>query len=373
MHDAIGVITNKPESNILGDLTKYRSLNTVPFGGKYKLIDFALSNMVNTGIGKIGVIGSHKYKSLVEHLGTGQEWSLSRKSKALSILNGGMSFYVNEHPRINLNDFLVNIEFFESVNKKNVVISGSDLISNISYLDAINFHKKKQADITMIYKAFDDNCGFDEYDTLLNIDHSDQKVIEICEYPNSDSNMLFIDMLIIKKDLLMTMIKSCDCLGVNWDLIEVIKNNISQLVTYAYPYEGYFCKVNSIKKYFQCSMDLLNNDIKDDLFLNENKIYTKASDNHPTKYMDSSHTTNALVASGCMLYGDVENSIIFRKVNVGEGAFIKNCVLMEKCHVGQKVILENVILDKDVTINDGIVLKGKENAPIVIGKSCCLG
>jgi len=372
MYNTVGIITNKPRSNILSDLTMRRSINTVPFGGRYRLIDFALSNMVNAGIQKIGVIGSNKYRALVEHLGTGQEWSLSRKNQGLMILNSGVNFQFDKTPKINLQDFSANISYFEQVNQENILISESDLICKINYKDVIESHINSGADITFVCKKFEEQC-LDCSDVKVKVDEHSGRIIEIGDNGNCDCNHVFLDMMIIKKGLLLKIANRSDELGGPWDLIEVISKNIGGLNIKPYIFEGYYYKVNSVQKYFKCSMDLLKKEVKQELFLGEDKIYTKVDDNHPTRYLNPSYTNNSLVASGCILNGQIRNSIIFRQVETGIDSKISDSIIMNKCKIGKNAVLENVILDKEVEIGEGVVLRGKPEAPVVIRERCKIG
>ncbi|WP_105619596.1 glucose-1-phosphate adenylyltransferase subunit GlgD [Vallitalea okinawensis] len=372
MIDALGVITNKPDHLILEELTKYRNINTLPIGGKYKLIDFPLSNMVNTGMKKIGVIGNHRYKSLVEHLGTGQEWSLNRKNKGLSVLHGANYLFFDEFPTINLMDFHANIEFFEQTSRNSIIISSSHVISKVDYDKVLEEHRQQGADITLIYSPEVDVCSTKD-DLYLNLDASNSWVAGISEDPSTDHKGVFLDMLIINRQLLLKLIEECDRHNLNWDLMKLLQYNTGRFKISAYPYKGYFCKISSVSQYFKCSMDFLNPVIKKEIFNEEHKIHTNVKDNHPTRYGYTGEVNNSLIASGCLLEGQINSSIIFRKVHVQSDSQIKRSIIMDRCQIGRHVHLENVIIDRNVTIKDHIVLKGREDAPIVIGKGRIIG
>lgn len=370
MVDAVGLITNKPQSDLLDKLTSIRSINTVPYGGKYRLIDFSLSNMVNAGIKKIGVISSHKYKYLIEHLGTGQEWSLSRKSNDLEILCGGTKFYVDQRPDINLMDIQTNLSFIEKCNKSHVIIMGSDIVSNIDLKLVLEYHQNKQADVTMIYSKTDkeSNSGY-----FIDINDYTDRVESIDRDNNKKDGNVFTDMLIIKKSLLMLIINECNSLGCDWDLIKILKDNCDRFDIQSYKYDGYYCKVDSIRKYFECNVDLLDTNNRNRIFDNERRIYTKSIDNHPTRYLNKAQVKNSLIANGCLINGKVNNSIISRQVNIDENSIIDTCIVMEKCKIESNVILENVILDCAVTVKNGVTLRGSKDSPIVIASGSCLG
>lgn len=371
MNKTAGIITNKQRSDLLSDLTKLRSINTVPFGGKYRLIDFALSNMVNSGVNKVGVIGSAKYRALVEHLGTGQEWSLSRKNKGLMILNCQNDFQIENNPKISIKDLIANIAFFEQIDYKNIIIAESDLICKIDYTGLIEEHEKNNADVTIVCKKIGSQ-ELDDDDIKVEIDQNTQDVNKLYS-TNEGSKHFFLDMLIVKKDLLFDIVTGCKDMVGPWDLMKIIDKNISQLKVKAYEFNGYFYKVNSIQKYYKCSMELLEKCDEKDLFRGDNKIYTRIYDNHPTKYIKESITKDSVVASGCILKGEIHKSIIFRQVETGEGSKISNSIVMQRCKIGKNVVLDNVIIDKEVYIGDNTVLKGKKDEPIVIGERTKIG
>lgn len=374
MIDALGVITNKPDHLILDTLTKDRNINTIPIGGKYKLIDFPLSNMVNTGLKKIGVMGNHRYKSLVEHLGTGQEWSLNRKNKGLSILHQSNNLFFDSIPQINLMDFQANLEFFEDSNRQDIIISSSHIIANMDYRKVLSFHRKRKADITLIYAPKPLESTEPKDDLYVCLDPlQDGRVADFSTDMQDCPSNLFMDMLIIKRDLLLTILDECKRHSLSWDLMRLLRYNTGRFNIYAFPYKGYYCKINSTKQYFKCNMDLLNPAIKNELFNGEQKIHTNIKDNHPTRYLYGTKVMNSLISSGCQLEGHVDQSIISRKVHVEAGSHIENSIIMNHCHIGKNVTLENVILDRNVVIRDNLVLKGRPDAPIVIGKGHTLG
>ncbi len=369
MRNVVGIIINSPNQSDLGELVSHRSIHTVPIGGKYRLIDFALSNMVNSGINNIGVIGSYLYRSLVDHLGSGEEWNLSEKSNDLAILHGGRNVKIGEITRINLQDFIDNEAFFTKINKEveHFVICGCNIVYNFDLTEALDFHKKKEADITMVFKR-DYQGQILNKEVILKTDYGMVKeIIYSADQRDTDSNV-FVDTLVIKKEVLLDILQSVKMTG-SIDLIDIIKDNLNALKVAGYYLNGYVKIINSIKSYFDCSMDMLDMEVQKELLHSDRKIYTKAKDNHPAKYNMHTQIKNSLVASGTNIQGQVENSIIFREAIIEEGAKVKNCVIMQQCVIGENSVVVNAVLDKYVKIGSNKILVGTVKEPLIIKKN----
>lgn len=367
MEPIMGIINNTKNEDLLKELTVYRCMSAVPFGGRYRLIDFAMSNMVNSGIRNIGVITSHKYRSLMDHLGSGKEWGLDRKTEGLIILPPASPSVFKKDLSFDLKDFEANIDYFEKSRQKYVLISGNNMICNIDFRDALRFHFDKRANVTLFYE--EEKSAASNLNNLFFLDVApDGQVTAIKKTPNKNaSNKVFLEMIIMDKALLIDLVRVARASGI-WELADLLQDNIPDLKIYAYGFDGYVGRVTSLDSFFRCNMDLLDRDAWNDLFLETNPIFTKIKDGPPTKYSAESDVTNSLVASGCRIHGKVENSIIFRGVTIGYGTQIKNCIIMQQSEVEEQVELENVILDKEVQIRKGTVLKGKKKTPIVISK-----
>lgn len=368
MRNVVGIIINSPNQSDLGELVSHRSIHTIPIGGKYRLIDFALSNMVNSGIKNIGVIGSYLYRSLVDHLGSGEEWNLSAKSNDLAILHGGRNVKIGEITRINLQDFIDNEAFFTKISKEveNFVICGCNIVYNFDLTEALDFHKKKEADITMVFKRDYQGQILNKEVIMQTEEGMVKEIIYSADKRTTDANV-FVDTLVIKKEILLDILENVKKTG-SIDLIDIIKDNLGALRVAGYYLNGYVKIINSIKSYFDCSMDMLNLDIQKELLHSDRKIYTKAKDNHPAKYNHNSEAKNALVASGTNIKGHIENSIIFREAKIEEGAKVKNCVIMQQCIIGENSVIVNAILDKYVKIGSNKILVGTEKEPLIIKK-----
>lgn len=367
MQTMMGIITNTKSEELLQEITRHRSMPAVPFGSRYRLIDFVLSNMVNSGIRNVAVITSHNYRALLDHLGSGKEWGLDRKSEGLIILPSASPSIFRKTLRFDLKDLYANFDSLEKSWQQYVVMSGNNMVCNIDYRKVLEFHRQKGAHLTVVYKEEDepvyDTSGFLFYEIK-----EDNRVSALLKHPNRTGNSnVSLEMLLLEKKFLQELIRLALASG-NWDLADLMANNLGEMKVYAYPFYGYLAKINSIDSYFKCSMSLLDPQVYQELFFSSGPIYTKTKDGPPTKYTAASRVKNTLVATGCRIDGTVENSILFRGVSVGNMALVKNSIIMQKSTIEDGVTLENVILDKEVVIRKGAVLKGKEGHPLIIGK-----
>jgi glucose-1-phosphate adenylyltransferase len=367
--NAIGIIfANSGYYNLQG-LAKNRPISAVPFGGRYRILDFALSSMVNSGLRTIGLVTPHHYRSLLDHLGAGKDWFLDRKAGGLFILPGVMHSLAGTNHTFCIKDIHHNIEFLQKDFAENVVITRGDQIFNINFEDALEVHNDKQADVTLIYKECDD-LGDPIHARLLEMDENQkvskikhQKALERAEHIHP----YFANMVIIRRELLLNIVEKYSSNGC-MDLMDILAINMEVLKIYGSPTDSLIGSVRTLKDYFHRSMDLLDVEVRENLLLGENQIHTKIVDNPPTRYTSESKVSNSLIASGCTISGEVLNSIIFRGVIVERGCRIKNSIIMPKCHIYEKAQTEYAILDKFVKVNGGNVLKGSLNNPLVVLK-----
>jgi glucose-1-phosphate adenylyltransferase len=368
MLDLMGIINLNESEEYLGELSRSRSLASVPFAGRYRLIDFVLSNMVNSGVSNVGIFIQHKYRSLMDHLRSGKEWDLARKRDGLFVLPPAYTKTPMQVHRGDVENIYSNLDYIYQSRQKYVVIAGANMVTNLDYGQALDAHRSTGADITALYTKA--NCGTHDCvrSNVLEV-APDARVIEIKEFKDLGGYQnMSMDMYIMEKTLLIEIVNKCIALG-DYDFVKhcIIKNSRKYKV-YGYHHQGYVARINSLQSYFQHSMELLNPHIWKELFFKSGLIYTKVKDEAPAKYMSENEVTNSLIASGCYLEGRVENSILFRGVKVHKGAYIKNSIIMQKGNIGPGVVLENVICDKDVHITANKHLKGEYTYPLVIKK-----
>lgn len=364
MKDVMGIVTNTQREEILDQITAVRSLSAVPFGGKYRLIDFPLSNMVNSGLNNIAIVVSTNFRSLIDHIGSGQYWSLDRKKDGLVFLPQAQ-IDCQKLWGINFVDLYHNLDYLRRSRQKYVLICGSNIVCNIDYRPMLDFHKQMNSKITVMYQKEHDLP--EGKHTWFEADENN-KVRRVKQgFKPSEKDKVFMEMFIIERQALIEILEQCKRDNI-WYITEYFEDNINQLEILAFPFEGYVGRIDSLKSYHKHNLDLLQPEIWQELFINSGLIYTKTKDNPPARYLDSSDLCNGLIANGTVVEGSIENSILFRKVKVGKGSVVKNSIVMQKCQIQDDAYLENVILDKQVIVTKGTILKGSKEKPLVISK-----
>ena len=365
--DAIGIINLYTDQESLNDLTQHRPLAAVPFAGRYRLIDFPLSNMVNAGISNVGIMVQHKYRSLMDHLRSGKEWDLARKRDGLAILPPAYANQPSGKQFGDVENFQANLDYILRSNHKYVVIAGASMVCNIDLGTVLSYHKLRQADITVVYS--DQAQGQDGVQrTLLAVD-GDNRVIDMqVNSGKAPGQKLSMEMYVMERQLLIDLIENCAAHG-EYDFVKhCLIKNLTRLKIYGYQHKGYLAHINSTQSYFKHNMDLLTPEVWQELFFTPGLIYTKVKDEPPAKYKTEARVINSLVANGCYIEGTVENSILFRGVRVEKGAHIKDCIVMQKGLIAEGAMLQNVICDKDVQVLAGRSLRGEPSYPIIIKK-----
>jgi len=373
MRDTMGIIFTGDSNTSLQELTLRRSVAALPFGGRYRVIDFTLSNMINSGITNVGLITQNNYHSLMDHLDSGKQWDLDRKSGGLFILPPYVSHDNTGWYRGEVDALHSNMSYIRRSPQKMVVISGSSMVCNLTFEDAMDFHRDNMADITVIYKE-DKKATSEELSrhTLIRTD-DDNRVWDIEVRPSAPmSDKVSMEMYIIDKRLFEYLIEECAARGQYDFNKDILIKNIQKLRILGYPYDGYLAKIDSVKSYFKHNLELFDQKNFQELFHNAGPVYTKVKDEVPAKYGDHAVAVNSMVADGCVIEGHIENCVLFRGVKVGEGAVIKNSIIMQDSEIQEKAVLENVILDKEVIIRKNRQLIGQESYPIMIRKKAVI-
>lgn len=368
MLNAMGLINLYEDEKLLGELTEHRPLAALPFGGRYRLIDFPLSNLVNSGIRNVGILVRQKYRPLTDHLRSGKEWDLARKRDGLFILPPANTYYSARHIDGDVENFYYHSDYIKSSRQKYVIICGSNMLCNIDFGQVVMFHEEHQADITIVYKPVDFMLEVGQTATMLDIG-PDGRILDIrVNTVENETGSMSLNMYIMDKELLLKLVHDAIAHGGRDFIIDCLLKNICKLKIYGYCYKGYLARVYSTKSYYNANLDLLNYDKWKQLFFQHGLIYTKVKDAAPAIYKDTSLVSDALVANGCVIEGQIMRSVLFRGVHIKKNAKIKNSIIMQKSIIEQGAILENVICDKDVHITAGRILIGDEKYPLVIKK-----
>jgi len=371
---AAGLIFSNIHDGNLAELTSRRSMASVPFGCRYRLIDFTLSNMVNSGISNIGIITKHNYQSLLDHIGMGTDWDLARRSGGIKILPPFITAFDNygvaNLAGTRLESLMGVLNFISKAKEEYIVLSDCDVICNIDVADMIKQHEKKGADITIATKTL--NVKEHKLSKRVRVVETDEngKVINVENYSDQEGEIaVSASMFVMKRTLLYGLVVDAQSKCYKDFYHDIIVRNLDNLTILAYNYEGYYSLISNLAGYFECNMKLLDNDARRALFgIEERPVYTKVRNSAPAKYCDGAVVKNSLVADGCIIEGEVENSIIFRGVKVGKGTVVKNCILLQDTYVGDNVSLNCVVTDKNVVIRDGRNLSGHQTMPFFIDK-----
>ncbi|MFN7250518.1 MAG: glucose-1-phosphate adenylyltransferase subunit GlgD [Anaerobacillus sp.] len=362
--EIMGVLNLDNEQDFLNELTYFRCGAAVPFGGRYRLIDFGISNMTNAGMADIAVFTRKKYRSLMDHLGKGKAWDLDTKYGGLFILPPDWND-PTDVSKGDLQHFHNNKNYFYRGKADYVLISGSQHICNIDYQEVFEQHVKTNADITVIYKKVD----------MLEPEHKQCQKLEtshaghVLKVTNEEyNNNVYMNMYLVNKKLLLQLVEHGIAHGAAHFFNDCIASELANLNVQAFEYKGVHSVINSVQSFYKNNLKLLDPDFYRQLFYSEQTILTKVKNEPPARYLHGADVTNSLVGNGCIIEGTVENSILFRGVVVKKGAVVKNAIIMQRCEIQENTILENVILDKDVTLTEGKRLIGNEHMPFVIPK-----
>ena len=365
-YNVLGLVFASMHDSYVSELTKQRTMGSIPFGGRYRLIDFPLSNFVHSGVSEVGVITKSNYGSLLDHLGSGRDWDLARKKGGLHLLppysqTGGIY-----NGRL---DALNNIwGFVEHSNAKYVIMSNCDVVTTINFNPVLKQHMENEADITLVYSR-----GLYDYEknkctTVLEFDDENRLKDVLVDPQFSGECNVWLEMCIITKDFLKKIVSDAASRNQFSFTREILQRQRDQYKIMGYRHDGFFTKIDSIQDYYLANRMLLDPAKKNALFQKNMPVLTKIGDNGPVKYGLDSKIRDSLIADGCIIEGTVINSILFRGVKVGKDSVVKDCVLLQGTKVGENCSISSVIADKNVEISNEKVLTGSETYPLYIGK-----
>lgn len=362
---AVGIIFSNIHDKNVPELSRTRTLGSIPFGGRYRLIDFPLSNMVNSGIDTVGIITKNNYQSLMDHVGSGKDWDLARKDGGVIILPpyGNTESSTLYNSRLEALKGITNFLF--RADEDYVVMTDCDAVCRMNYNDVIDFHIKNRGDITLVYKKRENSDG--EKTTAFDISGHRITGVNIKSEADGKQANIFTNVFVIKKTLLQNIV--LDSISHNYThfMGDIIAKNLKGMQILGFEHKGYYAGISSLQTYFDSNLALLDKKIRDEIF-GDRSVFTKIRDSAPTKYGNSSIVKNSMIADGCIIEGEVENSILFRNVKVGRGSVIRNSVVMQNTVLGENCTLDCIITDKNVTITDRKTLSGSANHPFYIGK-----
>lgn len=377
MKNVMGIIYTNKDDLSLRELTNQRSVAALPLAGRYRVVDFILSSMVNSGVRNVGVIMQRNYRSLMDHLGSGKEWDLHTRNNGLFLLPPFVTQETGGEYLGVLDALRANFDYLRRSKQRLALLTNSNMVFNMNFEPMIRQHEQTDADITLLYtkvrRDMELSSAGKHTHAFLNVE-KDGRISDMEVNPNAANyDTMYMNVLLIKRTLLMHLVDGAAAHGehdINRELIQpAIKSG--SLKVYGYEFEGYYRRIETIKSYFRCNMDLLDYNVRQELF-KKSPVYTKTRDDVPAVYRDGNSVKNSLVADGCVIEGCVENCVLFRGVHIGRNASVKNAIIMQDSEIEDSVELENVILDKNVTVRAHGRLIGQVQYPIVIGKNVTL-
>lgn len=373
MKNTLGIIIGFDGNNDLRELSEHRPVASVPFGGRYRVIDFMMSNLVNSGCYQVAVLMRDKYQSLLDHLGSGKDWDLSRKRGGMFLLPPNAfapksSPLVTENYRTSL-EALGSISDMLNKNKsEHVLICSADIVANIPLDEVMKEHKKSEADVTIVCTKNPEGGAFDmflglsprhEVEDIRNGDNMGGK----CKYKS-------MGIYIMKRKYLQSLLSDC----VTHNLRSFERDAMQHVFkrgdkVHGYVFDKYSAKIENVKGYFSASMDMLDKDIRDQVFLKNRPILTKIYDEAPTYYGEDAEVSDSLIADGSRIEGTVENSIIFRGCTIAKDAVVKDSIVLPNSSIGEGVELSYVVTDKGVTVRENRKMIGGATYPVAIAKN----
>ncbi len=370
--DALGIIFPNTYDSLIPELVSERLMASIPFAGRYRMVDFVLSSMVNSGIGNVSLIVRKNYHSLMDHLGSGREWDLTRKNGGLNIVppfaQKNIKMYTGR-----VEALASILEFLKAQKEKYVVMSDANIAVNFDFKAFMDAHIASGADVTVAYSKEElPASAMKKNDIGTNMYYSfvieDRRVVtlDICSKESGVQNFS-MNIYIMDRELLIEQISTAYLHGHSYFERDILAPQLDTLNVQAYQYDGYLARICDLKSYFDENMKLLDEKNLDGLFARDS-IYTKIRDDNPTRYIGGAKVKNTMSADGCIIEGEVENCVLFRGVRIAKGAKVKNCVLMQDTVVEEGANLEYIITDKNVTFTAGKELKGSDSFPVYVAK-----
>lgn len=362
---AVGLIFANMHDDALREGTNIRAMGSMPFGGRYRLIDFVLSNMVNAGVTKVGVITKKNYQSLMDHLGSGKAWDLSRKHEGLYFLPPLSSDDAKYQGRLaSLADV---VPFLHHSKEEYVILSDCHMVTSMDYGALLEQHVKSGAEVTMVYcrgpvpKLAD-----------IPVVQTDAagRVTDLLIGNISDAEACYgTGLYVMRKDWLLRTVAEATARNLYQFERDILQKHLNEIAVYGYEATSLVLPVYSRESYFRANLALLEGDVRAQLFPKSRPVYTKVHDYPPVQYGLHADVTNSLVGDGCRLDGTVKNSIVFRGANVARDAVVENCVIMQGVTVTAGATLRNIVADKNAVFRTGVNLQGADNYPVYIAKN----
>ena len=368
---AAGIIFSSLNDNTLSRLTNDRTVAAIPFACRYRLVDFALSNLVNASISNISIVANYNYRSLLEHVGSGKDWDLARRAGGVNFVSPFQTSYTASSKMFTTRlEALINMkEYINEFKEEYVVLMDSSSVLNIDIADVLRAHERSGAEITMVTKTIEP--GYTSKRPRMMIASSECRITDItlCDTYTESTPELSLGIIILSTAHLRVIIEEASAHNLN-SLSSILLSTYKTKNYHVYNYDGYAATVSSFLDYYKNSIELAKNESARAslLWKKEAPIFTRVHSSAPVIYKESAQVEGSMIADDCVIEGTVINSVLFRGVHVARGAVVKDSVLFSGTRVGKGSSLNCIVTDKDVLISDGVVLSGNENMPFYVQK-----
>ncbi len=361
----MGLVNLQKKDTLIKELTENRPIASIPFAGRYRIIDFALSSMVNSGIGNVGILLPEKSRSVLDHLRSGKDWDLARRHEGLCYLPAAR---VDKGSRDgDLKNCYYNLDFINHSDEKYILLANGSVIYNMDFSNVLRFHQNTGADITMVYNV---ETREEPSEGVVLQTAENGLVTDIALKPAvHEDEKVSVGVYLMTREVFMELVRYAFEHGGSDFLLDGVMRQARDYAIYGYAHDGYVARITSTTSYYQASMYVLEPAIWEELFMGEASIYTKIKDRAPVQYKETAKVTNSLVANGCVVRGEVEHSILCRGVEIAKGVKVRNSIIMQCCVLHENALVENVICDKNVVITQDKWLKGAPNYPLIVGKN----
>ena len=365
---AVGIILAGGNNERMHELSYKRAIAAMPVAGSYRSIDFALSNMTNSGVQKVAVLTQYNSRSLNEHLSSSKWWDFGRKQGGLFVFTPTITVENNSWYRGTADAIAQNLEFLKRCHEPYVVIASGDAVYKLDYNRVLEYHIEKKADITVVCSELPSGDDITRFGVVKM--NPDGKIIGFEEKPDhTDTNLISTGIYVIRRRLLIELVEKAQEQN-RYDFVKDILVKYRSLKRmYGYRIGSYWRNISTVEAYYQTNMDFLKPDVRDYFFRQYPNVYSRIEDLPPAKYNPGAEVKNALVSSGCIINGIVENSILFKKVYVGNDCTIRNSIILNDVYIADHTHIENCIVESRGTIQAGSSFIGKEKTEIVVEKN----
>lgn len=365
---AIGIILAGGNNHRMKELSQKRAIAAMPVAGSYRSIDFALSNMTNSHVQRVAVFTQYNARSLNEHLSSSKWWDFGRKQGGLYVFTPTVTSENSYWYRGTADAIYQNLSFLKNSHEPYVIIASGDGVYKMDYNKVLEYHIEKKADITVVCKDLDASEDVERFGIIRM--NEEARIEDFEEKPVvAKTNTVSCGVYVIRRRQLIELIEKCAEEDRHDFVRDVLIRYKSQKRIYGYKMKDYWKNIATVEDYFRTNMDFLKPEVRDYFFRQYPDVYSKVDDLPPAKYNVGANIKNSLISSGCIVNGTVEDSVIFKKVFVGNNCYIKNSIVLNDVYIGDNTHIENCIVESRDTIRANSYHKGEDGIKIVLEKN----